>query len=127
MSIMKKVFISTALFFALLSCSKGKDIQNKEDASAMIASSDKPEPDEYIVHILKTGFSPDSMIVGINGTVTWTNDDNDIHTVSSDKFDSGDIAPGGSYKFRFEHSGNYDYFCKYHPTRGVIRAGGIKW
>ncbi len=39
------------------------------------------------------------------------------HTVSATdgSWDSGDLAPGGSFERRFEAQGTYPYVCLYHP------------
>ena len=48
--------------------------------------------------------------------VTWTNNDDKPHTVTSDTgdFDSGPIGPGEQWMWTFTQSGTYDYHCTYH-------------
>jgi plastocyanin len=70
------------------------------------------------------GYAPDNVtvVIGINDTVTWTNNDNVHHTVTpSDEpaggvwsGGSGDLAPGASYSFTFTVPGTYAYQCSYH-------------
>ena len=64
------------------------------------------------------GFSPDniSVVLGVNNTVTWTNDDRSPHTASSmgGAFNSGNLNPGMSYTFTFTAPGTYPYSCAYH-------------
>ena len=126
---MKKVFFFTSVLFALLACSKDKsvsDANSRDDASTAYATGNKSFPSQNIVHILNSGYSPDSLMVNINSSVAWVNDDNATHTVSSDKFDSGDIPPGGTFQFAFDNTGTYRYFCKYHSEKGVIVVAGIR-
>ena len=64
------------------------------------------------------GFSPDNInvVLGVNNTVTWTNDDRSPHTASSmgGAFNSGNLNPGMSYTFTFTAPGTYPYSCAYH-------------
>jgi len=68
------------------------------------------------------GYAPDNLtlVIGVNNTVTWTNNDSAHHTVTSTKapagasFDSGDMAPGATFSFTFTVPGTYQYDCVYH-------------
>ena len=75
------------------------------------------------------GFSPKSVSVKVGDTVTWTNNDNTIHTVISGTglsdankgkvFDSGLTAlttTGKTYSHHFTNSGDFPYFCELHPA-----------
>ena len=48
--------------------------------------------------------------------VTWTNNDDKPHTITSDTgdFDSGPIGPGEQWTWTFIQAGTYDYHCTYH-------------
>jgi len=50
-------------------------------------------------------------------TVTWINEDNTYHTVTSltNSFPSEMIAPNGNFNYTFHDSGYYDYYCTLHP------------
>jgi len=65
------------------------------------------------------GYAPDSItvVLGVNSTVVWTNNDNSPHTVTANvgSFYSGNMAPGESYSYTFTKAGVYDYHCTYHP------------
>jgi plastocyanin len=63
------------------------------------------------------GYDPSSIEVGVGDTVTWTNTGSVDHTVTSDdgSFDSGSIAPGGTWSYTFEEVGEYQYHCDPHP------------
>jgi len=66
-------------------------------------------------------------------TVTWINNDQLAHTITSgkvsdnnpgDMFDSGLIKSGQSFQFTFKTVGTYDYFCTVHPwMTGQIVVG----
>jgi plastocyanin len=68
-------------------------------------------------------YDPNSLIIFTGGEVIWRNDDTSSHTVTSGSiiegpdgiFGSGLIKPGTTFSFKFEESGQYDYFCMIHP------------
>ena len=80
------------------------------------------------------GYRPDDirLVIGINNTVTWTNDDSAAHTVTSTSapscasFDSGNMNSGASYTRAFTVPGTYQYDCKYHSwmTGTVVVVAG---
>jgi plastocyanin len=76
-------------------------------------------------------FSPSPIKVKAGDTVTWTNDDSQIHTVVSGtgtsdpnkgkEFDSSPglktlIAPKQTFSHKFATAGEFPYFCELHPT-----------
>ena len=69
-------------------------------------------------------YNPSSIKVYSGTTATWTNDDSAAHTVTSgtmsdnivgSMFDSGLIPAGNTWSYKFEKSGEWDYFCILHP------------
>ena len=64
-------------------------------------------------------YSPDSItvVIGVNSTVEWTNNDTATHTVTANggSFDSGPMSSGGTFAYEFTTPGVYDYHCTYHP------------
>jgi len=68
-------------------------------------------------------FSPSVIKVSAGTTVTWTNDDTIIHTVTDleDVFDSGLIQAGESWMYKFDQKGTLYYLCSIHPwMKGVV-------
>ena len=63
-------------------------------------------------------YSPDNItvVIGVNNTVSWTNNDNVDHTATGSGFDTGIIAPGSSASHTFNSPGTYKYHCSIHPT-----------
>ena len=61
-------------------------------------------------------FTPATISIHAGGTIRWFNDDAMPHTVtaSDQAWDSGYLAPGGSFERRFDHPGSYSYACLYH-------------
>jgi plastocyanin len=70
-------------------------------------------------------FSPATLSVPSGSTVTWLNQDDRDHTVSSvgGGFTSGNIRPGGSFSHTFTSTGSYTYRCEYHPRmQGTVQV-----
>lgn len=55
--------------------------------------------------------------VSAGSTVTWKNEDEEVHTVTSvdGLFRSGGIDTGESFSFKFDKPGVYKYVCSIHP------------
>ena len=75
------------------------------------------------------GFSPFNVTVtlGVNNTVTWTDNDTAAHTVTSDStpasvkpFDSGIFGPDETFTQTFTVPGTYEYYCTLHPWMAGI-------
>jgi plastocyanin len=69
-------------------------------------------------------FDPASTTVSAGTTVTWTNDDTTLHTVTSGSAESGDsgaqfdssyLAAGKTFQHKFDTAGTFDYYCTLHP------------
>jgi len=62
-------------------------------------------------------FEPEKIRVNLGDTVTWTNDDLAVHTVTSvnEIFDSGIMKPKETFMYTFEESEIFDYLCVLHP------------
>ncbi len=78
------------------------------------------------VDMIDLNFIPNDLTVKVNTTITWINQSQLPHTVTSDTgiFDSGNINPGGKYSFTFNKSGTYAYHCSYHGKDGGIGMAG---
>ena len=60
-------------------------------------------------------FMPQTVVVRRGDRVTWINRDLFPHTVTAaGKFDSGQIASGGSWTYVARKVGEYDYACTLH-------------
>jgi len=80
------------------------------------------------------GYLPDTVtvVVGVNNTVVWTNNDQVAHTVSStsvprgaSSFDSGFLAQGATFTYTFTTPGIYEYHCQIHPwMTGTVMVKG---
>ncbi|CAG1005730.1 plastocyanin [Methanosarcinales archaeon] len=70
------------------------------------------------VNITNLNFVPTTVYVPIGKTVTWTNNDDVTHTITSvtGSFDSGSIDPGTTYSYTFDQTGTYEYSCTIHAS-----------
>lgn len=72
-------------------------------------------------------YDPQTLTVNVGDKVTWVNNGEDIHTVTSDdgSFDSGDMKHGARWSYTFTTPGTYTYFCAPHPwmTATVVVNG----
>ncbi|MDE1862236.1 MAG: hypothetical protein KGI33_04920 [Thaumarchaeota archaeon] len=78
-------------------------------------------------------YEPSVVTIGVNQSVTWINQDKEVHTVTSGQsagrgglvygtegkpngvFDSGNIPIGSSWTHKFTKPGTFEYFCTIHP------------
>jgi len=77
----------------------------------------------HTVNILNFKFDPDEVSIAPGDSVTWTNQDTDVHTATSTpganfEIKTGLINPGEDASVTFDKvsSGEVaDYFCEVHP------------
>ncbi|MFF2148825.1 plastocyanin/azurin family copper-binding protein [Kitasatospora sp. NPDC058190] len=71
------------------------------------------------VAIKNFAFAPAAITVKAGTTVTWTNQDTDAHTVTSQNkagaLNSQALNTGQSYSYTFTTPGTYGYLCTIHP------------
>ena len=109
----KRFLISSAFISVLFlssSCYKNND------------SSDST-PTNNTITISSSGYSPASLTVAMGSTITWTNNDNTAHTVTTDdgSINSGDIAAGASYTKTFTAAGTFNYHDAHNTNmKGVL-------
>ena len=78
-------------------------------------SSGTPPANE--VWMQSNSFTPGSITVSVNTTVTWRNKDSVTHTVTSNsgsELNSGNISGGGTFTHQFTTAGTYAYHCTIH-------------
>ena len=76
-------------------------------------------------------YLPYEVTVDAGTTVTWSNGDTTVHTVTSGTpgagvtglFDSSIFNPGEAFQYTFDEAGTYDYFCMVHPwMEGIVHV-----
>jgi plastocyanin len=85
-------------------------------AAGAPASQGAPAADAE-VQIDQYAFLPQRVTVKAGTTVTWSNDDDDSHTVASSSklFKSKALDTGDKFSFTFTTPGTYAYICSVHP------------
>ena len=87
-------------------------------ASASATPADSPPPQGgTAVAITDFKFNPATLTVPVGTTVTWTNQDEEPHTIAAKdgSFHSPGMDTHGTYSFTFTTPGSYDYICSIHP------------
>lgn len=81
-------------------------------------SIEEGEVDGATVMIDNSAFSIKELKIKGGTTVTWINNDSQIHTVSelNNLFDSKNILPEARWSFTFTTAGIYTYYCSTHPS-----------
>lgn len=74
-------------------------------------------PDEFDESESSADYSVNVLRIPVGTTVTWTNDDAIMHTVTAvdESFDSGFFAEGDSWSYTFDEPGEFEYSCLPHP------------
>jgi plastocyanin len=64
------------------------------------------------------GYSPDvvTIVIGVNNTVVWKNNDTSIHSVTArdNSFNDATMKTGDIFIYTFTKPGTYKYYCIYH-------------
>ncbi len=88
--------------------------------AAMLFAADRPadaNSKPNTVKIDNFNFMPQTLTVHPGTTVTWINQDDVPHTVTSTekKFKSRALDTDDRFSFTFTATGTYNYFCSVHP------------
>ena len=69
------------------------------------------------VEVKDFAFQPGTVTVAAGTTVTWLNDDEEPHTITSAEgvFQSKAVENAGQFTYTFTKPGVYHYFCALHP------------
>lgn len=95
--------------------------QHQSDTSNTGVTTAEAQSGDVVATISNFKFEPISIKVKKGSTVTWTNNDDTRHDVTSDSdselrgLNSDLLAKGESYSFVFTEVGKYTYHCRPHP------------
>ncbi len=97
------------------------------DTSTGSALSTAPPASGNQVNIDGFAFAPATLTVSAGTTVTWTNRDEEPHTVaaSDGSFHSPGMGTGATFSHIFSTAGRFDYICSIHPMmHGTVVVTG---
>jgi len=123
------VFVLAGLVFVVLAV-PGMNLLRQDDSIQDIE--ERGPPEEFHVDVVsKSVYNPAMLNIQIGDTVTWTNIDSEVHTVSSANVTSDGgvyfhdtLLPDEIYSVTFDTTGTYFYSCliKFHGMTGIIRV-----
>ena len=63
-------------------------------------------------------YQPNPIEVFVGSSVSWTNDDRIVHSVTDieGEFDSGVMQPDEVFEYTFDKVRGFDYYCMLHPS-----------
>ena len=83
-----------------------------------------PLPKQHVVEIQAFSFQPQRTVVSPGDTIVWINRDIVPHTVTANggTWKAQNLEEGQSLQVVVEDSGDFSYFCEFHPhMTGVLR------
>jgi plastocyanin len=107
----KLIFGSAAILAMALALTAGAK------PNLALSPGDKPASGAE-VKIDNFSFGPASVTVPVGTTITWTNNDDVPHVVTSDDnkmFKSKALDTDDHFSFTFTKPGTYNYYCAIHP------------
>jgi plastocyanin len=92
------------------------------------SASETPAANSAEVKIDDFTYSPPTLVIRPGTRVTWTNADDDAHTVveKDRKFKSSALDTNDTFSQTFTEPGEYEYFCSLHPRmvgKIVVKPG----
>ena len=107
----------SGVFIGFTGAALAHDMADMAMAAAAPVQTAAIEPNT--VTIDNFAFGPAAITVAPGTKVTWTNRDDEPHTVvnadDAKLFKSGALDTGDSFSFTFDKPGTYRYFCSIHP------------
>jgi len=93
--------------------------------AANVETVEAEAPQTVSVDIVGFKYSPNSVKIKVGDTVTWTQKDAVMHTVTivsgPESFDSGLLKKDQTFSYTFTKPGTYSYKCTPHPNmRGEV-------
>ncbi|MEY2474931.1 MAG: hypothetical protein QOG87_246 [Actinomycetota bacterium] len=133
-----RAVIATAVVAVLFAgACGGGDGSSTSDTSTTTTTTEATDGAAVTMKLI--AFKPDAITIAPGTTVTWTQRDPGVHTVTSGSveqgtggvtetpdgtFDSGNLETGKTFRFTFDEPGTFSYFCAVHPAtmRGRVQV-----
>lgn len=111
---MKKIIIVISLLLTVLLLTGCEEYTTNQSESSKT----------YQISINNSLFSPNNIAIKIGDTITWTNFDNSIQTITpdiNDDLENNVLAKSQSFTYTFYKSGTYKYHSKYNKNMtGIV-------
>jgi plastocyanin len=114
----RRVLLGFVFLISVLTITGACSKDNMDEMNTPTVKPDAAKPGTNEVWIQASAFNPDKITVTAGTTITWTNKDGVVHTVTSDAglFDSGNIGANGTFSHKFSTAGTFLYHCALHTT-----------
>ena len=114
MSVMQKLIVVSILSSSLAAAACG----NSSPAPAPSGPATTVSIPQGASALTVTGYSPNPVNVTVGTTVRWANSDSVAHTSTADggAWNSGSVNGGGTFDFKFQSAGTFNYHCTIHPN-----------
>tara|TARA_B100001123_G_scaffold158114_1_gene182908 strand:+ start:182 stop:616 length:435 start_codon:yes stop_codon:yes gene_type:complete len=105
--------------------------ESESDEKEIVEEERRPPEEFHVDAVSKSVYTPAMLNIQLGDTVTWTNIDSEVHTVSSANVTSDGgvyfhetLLPGETYSVTFDTPGTYFYSCmiKFHGMTGIVRV-----
>ena len=105
--------------------------ENESNEKEIVEEERRPPEEFHVDAVSKSVYTPAMLNIQLGDTVTWTNIDSEVHTVSSANVTSDGgvyfhetLLPGETYSVTFDTPGTYFYSCmiKFHGMTGIVRV-----
>ena len=126
------IFVLAGLVFVVLAVPGMNVLRQDNSIQDIEEKEERRPPEEFHVDVVsKSVYKPAMLNIQIGDTVTWTNIDSEVHTVSSANVTSDGgvyfhdtLLPDEIYSVTFDTPGTYFYSCliKFHGMTGIIRV-----
>ena len=126
------IFVLAGLVFVVLAVPGMNVLRQDNSIQDIEEKEERRPPEEFHVDVVsKSVYNPAMLNIQIGDTVTWTNIDSEVHTVSSANVTSDGgvyfhdtLLPDEIYSVTFDTTGTYFYSCliKFHGMTGIIRV-----
>lgn len=121
-----RIVALVAAAMAIGGCSASSAASSATASSAPASSANEPASGNVVIHTF--AFGPQKISVTAGSTVTWTNQDAILHTVTAGTsakpektFDAKMDGVGSTFSFTFDNPGTYPYHCSIHAVMtGVV-------
>lgn len=122
-----RILVAVAATIALSAAAPARHHVTPHKTSNPVATKPATAPVSVAVQIKMFAFTPKVLTIAPGTTVTWTNVDDEPHTVTAvgGSFHSSALDTGDKYAFTFSKPGDYAYYCRLHPqmtAKIIVRA-----